>query len=130
MGKIRLNIEVTRDLVSLLDSLADMEGTTRSELVRRGINVLKAYQEQREVGRPHIGFTKDPQRLDAEILGILSSAVHVVAPQSHASAPAVLVSAPPPQPRLTAASGPAPVSMEVALSRWTVHQPHAVNMKG
>ena len=129
MGKIRLNIEVTQDLVSLLDSLADMEGTTRSELVRRGINVLKAYQEQREVGRPHLGFTKDPQRLDAEILGILSSAVRVTSPQSYASPQAVLVSAPPP-PRPMAASGPAPVSMEIALSRWTVHQPHAVNMKG
>ena len=130
MGKIRLNIEVTQDLVSLLDSLADMEGTTRSELVRRGINVLKAYQEQREVGRPHLGFTKDPQRLDAEILGILNSAAHVAAPLGHGSTQAVLVSAPPPPPRPMAASGPAPVSMEIALSRWTVHQPHAVNMKG
>jgi Ribbon-helix-helix protein, copG family len=129
MAKIRLNIEVTQELVSLLDGLADLEGTTRSELVRRGISVLKAYHEQREIGRPHLGFTKDPQRLDAEMLGILSSPTHVAAPRPQTAQPA-LVSAPAPQIRPVAPIGPAPVSMEIALSRWTVHQPHAVNMKG
>jgi len=129
MGKIRLNIEVTQELVSLLDSLADLEGTTRSELVRRSISVLKACHEQREIGRPHLGFSKDPQRLDAEILGILSSPLKVAAPRAQTAQPA-LVSAPTPQVRPVAPLAPAPVSMEVALSRWTVHQPHAVNMKG
>jgi len=129
MGKVRLNIEVTQELASLLDGLADLEGTTRSELVRRGIGVLKACHEQREIGRPHLGFARDPQRLDAEILGILSSPLNVTAPRP-APAPHAMVTAPAPLAKPVTSAGPAPVSMEVALSRWTVHHPHAVNMKG
>jgi Ribbon-helix-helix protein, copG family len=123
MAKFRLNIELTQQMLDLLDSLADLEGVTRSELIRRGITVLKAYREQREIGRPHLGFTKDPQRLDAELLGILSSPIDA-APAGrvqHAAEP-VLISAPAPQLAVAAPSGPAPVSMEVALSRWTVHR--------
>lgn len=73
MAKIRLNIEVSQDLADLLDNLANSEDTTRTEIVRRALSVLKAFDEQKSHGRNHIGFTKDPTKLDAEILGILSS---------------------------------------------------------
>jgi ribbon-helix-helix CopG family protein len=125
MAKIRLNIEVSRELAELVDTLARTEDTTRSEIVRRGLSVLKAYKEQREAGRPHLGFTKDPQRLDAEVLGILNSA----APAAHAPAPSPvhLVASGTPatvvRAQRTPPSGPLPVSMEAAMSRWS---PHAI----
>ena len=94
MAKIRLNIEVSQDLADLLDTLAQTEDTTRSEIVRRAISVLKAYKEQREVGRSHLGFTKDPQRLDAEMLGILNT--RATAGTSISTLSGVTPAAPPP----------------------------------
>jgi metal-responsive CopG/Arc/MetJ family transcriptional regulator len=73
MAKVRLNIEVSEDLVKFLDNLADKEDTTRTEIVRRALSVLKAFQEQREAGRKHIGFADDPTKLDAELVGILNA---------------------------------------------------------
>jgi hypothetical protein len=73
MAKIRLSIEVSNELASLLDALAVKEETTKTEIVRRALSIMKAYREQSSVGRTHIGFTADPTKLDAELIGILSS---------------------------------------------------------
>ena len=73
MAKIRLNIEVSQDLADLIDTLASSEDTTRTEIVRRSLSVLKAFREQQAVGRSHLGFAADPRSLDAEMLGILST---------------------------------------------------------
>ena len=64
-------MEVSEDLVEFLDNLADKEDVSRTELVRRALSVLKAFAQQREVGRGHIGFTSDPSKLDSELVGIL-----------------------------------------------------------
>ena len=74
MAKVKLSIEVSRELAALLDSLADDEATTKTEIVRRALSVMKAYKEQANVGRTHIGFTADATKLDAELVGILSAA--------------------------------------------------------
>jgi Ribbon-helix-helix protein, copG family len=71
MAKVRMNIEVSKDIADLLESLADEEDTTKTEIVRRALSVLKAYKQQKARGRSHIGFTSDPERLDAELIGIL-----------------------------------------------------------
>ncbi len=73
MSKVRLNIEVNQDLANLLDYLANDEDTTKAEIVRRALSVMKAYKEQIRRGRTHIGFADDPEKLDAEVLGILST---------------------------------------------------------
>ena len=73
MAKVRLNMEVSEELVKFLDGLADREDTTRTEIVRRALSVMKAFQEQRAVGNTHIGFTSDPSKLDAELVGILNT---------------------------------------------------------
>src|SRR5579883_983466 len=73
MPKVRLNIEISQQQADLLDALAEAENATRSEMVRRAIYVLQAFQQQKELGRPHLGFVRDAQRLDAEILGILQA---------------------------------------------------------
>lgn len=74
MAKVRLSIEVSKELAALLDSLAETEDTTKTEIVRRALSIMKAYKEQASVGRSHLGFAADPTKLDAELIGILSSA--------------------------------------------------------
>jgi len=73
MAKVRLSIEVTKGLAALLDSLAAKEDTTKTEIVRRALSVMKAYKDQVAAGRTHLGFTADPTKLDAELVGILSA---------------------------------------------------------
>lgn len=73
MKKVRLNIELSEDLAKYLDNLAGKEVVTRTEIVRRALAVLKAYDEQISAGNTHIGFAKDPKGLDAEIVGVLTS---------------------------------------------------------
>jgi hypothetical protein len=72
MAKVRLSIEVSKELAALLDSLAENEDTTKTEIVRRALSVMKAYKEQAAAGRVHIGFTADPTKLDAELVGVLA----------------------------------------------------------
>lgn len=74
MTKVRLNIEISDDLARLLDELSESEQTTKTEIVRRGLSVMKAFRSQMKVGRNHIGFASDPTSLDAELIGILSEA--------------------------------------------------------
>ena len=73
MSKIRMNIEVSKELADFLEELAGTEGATKTEIVLRALSVLKAYKQQKEKGRTHIGFTNDPTKLEAEIVGILDS---------------------------------------------------------
>ncbi|MCW2366578.1 hypothetical protein M2341_002025 [Sphingobium sp. B7D2B] len=73
MSKVRMNIEVSQDVASFLEQIASEEATTKTEIVRRAISVLKAYKTQKGKGRNHIGFTSDADKLDAEIVGILDS---------------------------------------------------------
>jgi hypothetical protein len=126
MAKVRLHIEVSRELADILDSVAESEHATRSEIVRRAISVLKSYREQRAMGRPHLGFVKDARRLDAEILGLLNSALPVAqAPASSMAQPstnAEIPSAKPPAAPLSPAKS-GPVSLEAVMSRWS---PHAI----
>ena len=69
--KVRMNIEVSRDVADFLEELAKEESATKTELVRRGLSILKAYKQQKKIGRTHIGFAEDASKLDAEILGVL-----------------------------------------------------------
>jgi hypothetical protein len=72
MAKVRLSIEVSKELAALLDSLAENEETSKTEIVRRALSIMKAYKEQATVGRKHIGFTADPTKLDSELVGVLN----------------------------------------------------------
>jgi metal-responsive CopG/Arc/MetJ family transcriptional regulator len=75
MSKVRLSIEVNEDLAKLLDDIAETEAVPRTEIVRRALAVIKTYKEQIAVGRTHIGFAKDSDKLDLEIVGVLTTPV-------------------------------------------------------
>lgn len=70
--KVRLNMIVSSEVAGMIDDIAEDEGCTRTEVVRRGLSVLRAFKQQRAVGRIHMGFVADPLKLDAEIVGILT----------------------------------------------------------
>ena len=73
MSKVRMNIELSDDVAKFLNDLACKEGATKTELIRRALSVLKAYEQQKDLGRDHMGFTSKPENLEAEMLGILDS---------------------------------------------------------
>lgn len=116
MAKVRLNIEISQHLADFLDVLAESEHTTRSEMVRRAISVLQAFHQQREIGRPHLGFVRDPERLDAEILGVLQPATPSPSPL-----PLPRVARPETVASASALPDSGPLSMEAAMSRWSPH---------
>ena len=72
MSKVRLSLEINEDLARLLDDIAEDEAVSRTEIVRRALAVIKTYKEQMAAGRSHIGFTKDSDKLDLEIVGVLT----------------------------------------------------------
>ena len=71
MKKVRMNVEFSPEVAELLEQLATEEATTKAEILRRAVSVLKAYRNQKSLGRNHIGFTSSPENLDAELVGIL-----------------------------------------------------------
>jgi len=73
MAKVRLNVLLSTELDAFLKALAEEEGVSKAELFRRALSVLKAYQQQIKIGRKHLGFTSDPSKLEAELVGVLTS---------------------------------------------------------
>lgn len=67
----RLSMMISNDLDKLIDELADETGTSRTDVVRRALAVMKAFKQQKKLGREHIGFVEDAGKLDAEIVNIL-----------------------------------------------------------
>lgn len=71
MAKARLTIDISQELAALLTDLAEEAETTKADIIRRGLAVMKAAREQKQIGRGHLGFVKNPEKLDAELLGII-----------------------------------------------------------
>ena len=71
MNAKRLSVIISDDLDRLIDELAADAGTSRTDVVRRALAVLKAFKQQKKQGRSHIGFVSDPTKLDAEIVNVL-----------------------------------------------------------
>lgn len=69
--KVRMNVELSSDVAKFLEELAKEEGATKTEMVRRALSMLKAYKQQKDRGREHVGFTSNPENLEAELVGIL-----------------------------------------------------------
>jgi predicted transcriptional regulator len=72
VAKVRMSIEVSQDVADFLEEVARDEDTSKTEIVRRALSVLKAFRQQKSKGRGHLGFASDPTTLDAEMLGVLN----------------------------------------------------------
>ncbi len=67
----RLSVNISDDLDKLIDELADDANITRADVVRRALAIMKAYKQQKNIGREHLGFTSDASKLEAELLNVL-----------------------------------------------------------
>lgn len=66
----RLNIEVSDEFAELIGGIALRNNSTKADVVRKALAVLKVAERQRDKGRVHFGFTKDPDALDTEIVNL------------------------------------------------------------
>lgn len=68
--KVRLSLQVTEELNRLLEEMADESGTTKSDVLRQALALMKVAQDGKRQKR-HLGFTSDPRKLETEIVGLL-----------------------------------------------------------
>lgn len=68
---VALDLTITAELDEEISAISQEAGISREDVFRRGLAVIKAYKEQRELGRRHIGFVSDPRNLDAEVINVL-----------------------------------------------------------
>jgi metal-responsive CopG/Arc/MetJ family transcriptional regulator len=66
--KVRLNLQMSEELYNELEAMATDTATTRSDVVRRALSLLKAAHSGKKRGN-HLGFVKSAERLDQEIIG-------------------------------------------------------------
>ncbi|MFZ4380637.1 MAG: hypothetical protein ACOYO0_01565 [Sandarakinorhabdus sp.] len=67
----RINLEVSDDVAELIQRVAHERELTVAEVVRRALSIVKAAEDQKKAGRPHIGFVADPSKLDTQILNAI-----------------------------------------------------------
>ncbi|MBA3518484.1 MAG: CopG family transcriptional regulator [Rhizobiales bacterium] len=67
-GLPRLNIVLSRDVAAALDEMAVATDSTKTEVIRRAIGLMKLAHEEKRKGR-HLGFTSSSEKLDTEIVG-------------------------------------------------------------
>lgn len=68
MAKVRLSLVLSGDTAKFMDDFCAEYGITRSEMLRRGFAIIKAFKQQKAIGRNHFGFVSDASKLDAEII--------------------------------------------------------------
>ncbi len=71
--KVRINLELNKELSDYISDLGAREGVTRTEIIRRGLSVIKAFDKQRAEGNNHIGFASSSDAFDTEMVGVLDS---------------------------------------------------------
>lgn len=72
-NKVRFTLKMEDDIRDYFEIMAREEGVDIAELLKRGLAVMKAFREQKKLGRNHIGFASDPAKLDTEIIGVLNA---------------------------------------------------------
>lgn len=66
-GKIRLTLDVTKEMKSVIDDLATQAGTTQADVLRRAVALLKAVKEGEREGETPALVKGD--RVTARIVG-------------------------------------------------------------
>lgn len=69
-AKVRLNLQVSEQLNSDLEEMADSTGSNRTEVIRQALALMKIAHQARREGR-YLGLVSDPSKLDTELVGIL-----------------------------------------------------------
>jgi hypothetical protein len=68
--KVRLNLSLSEEANNVLQALSDDTGASRAEIFKQALALLKVAVEAKKKGQ-HLGITKDANKLDREIIGLL-----------------------------------------------------------
>jgi predicted transcriptional regulator len=68
-GKIRLSLDISPELNSLLEQLAEKTGGTKSDVLRKAIALMEVAVEAKRQGRK-FGIAERDQPLATEIVGL------------------------------------------------------------
>jgi predicted transcriptional regulator len=68
-GKIRLSLDISPELNSLLEDLAEQTGGTKSDVLRKAIALMRVAVDAKRQGRK-FGIAEQDQPLATEIVGI------------------------------------------------------------
>jgi len=68
--KVRINLHLSQETEKSLNDLAKSASTTRTEIIRQSLALMKLAQTAKQEGR-HLGFVKERDKLDTEIVGLL-----------------------------------------------------------
>ena len=69
-GKVRLNLQVSTELNTVLEEIADSSGGTKTDVIRQALALMQVAYNAKRNGK-HIGLVSDADRLDTEIIGLL-----------------------------------------------------------
>jgi len=71
-GKVRLNLEVSQEIADFLDTLAQENATTKTDVMRRAIALLKVAHDEKKRNRS-MGFVRADRDdlLETRIVGVL-----------------------------------------------------------
>ena len=67
--KVRLNLDITEKLNSELERLAEATGTTKADIMRRGLALAKVAIDEQALGHK-LGILDQDRKLIAEIVGV------------------------------------------------------------
>jgi hypothetical protein len=67
--KIRLTVDVSRELNQILEDIAEESGGTKSEVFRKAIALLDVAHKAKRKGK-HVGIAADTQTLETEFVGL------------------------------------------------------------
>lgn len=68
-SKIRLTLDVSSELNDVLQSIADAEGCSKSDVLRRAVVLMKVVKEANSQGKK-VGIASEGQSLQTEFVGI------------------------------------------------------------
>jgi predicted transcriptional regulator len=68
--KVRLNLQVSRELSNVLDEIAESSGGNRTDVIRQALALMKVAHDAKKDGR-HLGLVSERSKLDTEIVGLL-----------------------------------------------------------
>lgn len=74
---MRLSMWVDPELRQELNTLTAQNHLSLAELIERGVIAIALVRAAREKGLMHVGFTSDPNKLDAELRGLFPEMPHL-----------------------------------------------------
>lgn len=69
-NKVRLNLQLSSELNSTIETIADEAGTSRNDVIRQALALMKVAHDAKKQGK-HLGLASNPDKFDTEIVGLI-----------------------------------------------------------